>query len=412
MRLQKFAFSCGLILLLGSLELHAGFRCDYVFSPHLYQKETWSKKISLHEFDFDSKWGTKLFLDTDPMWKDRDYRAKAKELLVPDISNYNGGPGVRAQKSFKENLAKLTSGEVLMFANTGTDANNLLFLAANKAYKNRHTQKDFSFENADIIFIGTVYGGVFGPVASNKYKYALDAPSFTVGDKNVDVVNLERKEKEILHKIDQLLSSNKPIGGIFIEPVMVADHLQMFRTDFLLQLRELADRHKTPIFADEVFTGGGKTGKFWAYEHYTGFVPDLVTFGKGLIVSGVFLPAERASHNRDIQSSLPGLLTTNAAHPMALLQGAHILKNIHDRDLIKNAEVMGHYLAYKTQLMPNIDQSYYSDFFQPRNLGLIAFDYEVLLNIKMGVRGRMNLPLTTSPQFIDKIFNFAKAQSH
>lgn len=58
----------------------------------------------------------------------------------------------------------------------------------------------------------------------------------------------------------------------------------------------LADRLEIPLLADEVFNAGGRTGKAFSYLHYQGFVPDFVTYGKGIGAAGL---AEVVHQNRE-----------------------------------------------------------------------------------------------------------------
>ncbi len=71
------------------------------------------------------------------------------------------------------------------------------------------------------------------------------------------------------------------IGAIIIEPVQGRGGDVPAPFDWLLELRELCDRRKLLLIADEVYTGFGRTGRWFACEH-AGIVPDLLCVGKGM----------------------------------------------------------------------------------------------------------------------------------
>ncbi len=109
---------------------------------------------------------------------------------------------------------------------------------------------------------------------------------------------------------------------------------------------------KIPIFADEILTGGGRTGKFFAYQHYEGFEPDFITFGKGLQVAGIAQvkrPAPFIYRGIDRQ-------TTLYQYSEPLLKSAQILNRIKSDHLMENAEKSGMYLLRRlgTQLPSDI----------------------------------------------------------
>jgi acetylornithine/succinyldiaminopimelate/putrescine aminotransferase len=80
--------------------------------------------------------------------------------------------------------------------------------------------------------------------------------------------------------IDSLLAG-KAIGAVLVEPVQGRAGIRVPPPEFLPMLRAACDRHGALLIADEVFTGFGRTGKWFACEH-TKTVPDLICLGKAL----------------------------------------------------------------------------------------------------------------------------------
>jgi 4-aminobutyrate aminotransferase-like enzyme len=79
----------------------------------------------------------------------------------------------------------------------------------------------------------------------------------------------------------QRLFRREWIGAILVEPVQARGGINIPPPDFLPMLRKLCDEHDTLLILDEIYTGFGRTGKWFACEH-SGVVPDLICLGKAL----------------------------------------------------------------------------------------------------------------------------------
>jgi len=91
---------------------------------------------------------------------------------------------------------------------------------------------------------------------------------------------------------DQILGKLLPaeqVAGILVEPIQGEGGYVIPPAGFFPALRDLCDRHGILLIADEVQSGMGRTGKWWAIEHF-GVEPDIICVGKG-IASGVPLGA-------------------------------------------------------------------------------------------------------------------------
>jgi len=77
------------------------------------------------------------------------------------------------------------------------------------------------------------------------------------------------------------------VAAVIAEPVMGAGGVIVPPPSYFPRLREICDRHDVLLIADEVITGFGRTGKWFALGHW-GVEPDLVSFAKG-VTSG-YLP--------------------------------------------------------------------------------------------------------------------------
>ncbi|MBI3874669.1 MAG: aspartate aminotransferase family protein [Verrucomicrobia bacterium] len=86
--------------------------------------------------------------------------------------------------------------------------------------------------------------------------------------------------KAVGSRIRSLLRREK-IGAILVEPVQGRGGIRIPPPEFLPRLQRLCDEHGALLIADEIFTGFGRTGKWFACEH-SGVVPDIICLGKAL----------------------------------------------------------------------------------------------------------------------------------
>lgn len=111
--------------------------------------------------------------------------------------------------------------------------------------------------------------------------------------------------------------------------------------DFFPRLRELCDKHGILLVLDEVQSGIGRTGKFWAFEH-TGIVPDIVASAKGL---GSGMPIGACIARKDLTDNwLPGAHGNTYGGNALACAAAYETICIVQEDLVENAARTGHYL--------------------------------------------------------------------
>jgi len=89
----------------------------------------------------------------------------------------------------------------------------------------------------------------------------------------------------------------RPVAAVIIEPVLAEGGDKHASDAYFRQLRLIAKKHGAYFIVDEVQTGVGATGKFWAHEHWgltEGEEPDFVTFSKKMQASGIY-------HKKDLR---------------------------------------------------------------------------------------------------------------
>ena len=106
-------------------------------------------------------------------------------------------------------------------------------------------------------------------------------------------------------------------------------------TDYVKRLRRWCDDHGVVLIFDEVQAGFGRTGKFWAFEHY-GVVPDVICCGKGISSS---LPLSAVIGRAEIMDQFPpgSMTSTHTGNPVCCAAALANLKKIVKEDLTGNA---------------------------------------------------------------------------
>jgi taurine---2-oxoglutarate transaminase len=129
------------------------------------------------------------------------------------------------------------------------------------------------------------------------------------------------------------------IAAFILEPVTGTNGILIPPDGYLQGVRELCSRHGILMIADEVMCGWGRTGEWFAVDHW-GVVPDLLTTAKGLTSSyaplgAVALSPEVAAHFED--RVFWGGLTYNT-HPIGVAAAIAAVKVLEDDDLVGNAK--------------------------------------------------------------------------
>lgn len=130
------------------------------------------------------------------------------------------------------------------------------------------------------------------------------------------------------------------IAALIVEPVFGSGGVIVPPPGYLKRLREICDRHEVLLIADEVITGFGRTGAWFAYDH-EGVIPDFITFAKGVTsgyipLGGVIISDEIWDELRD-PNQRPGVLMhgfTHSGHPVACAVGLANIEAIEREDLL------------------------------------------------------------------------------
>jgi adenosylmethionine-8-amino-7-oxononanoate aminotransferase len=149
-------------------------------------------------------------------------------------------------------------------------------------------------------------------------------------------------------ELEQTLLDEDPetVAAILGEPVQGAGGVIVPPDDYWPKLRQIADRHNVLLIADEVITGFGRTGKWFALEHWN-VQPDIVSFAKG--VTSAYLPLGGIMVSQQVQNAIneaPADLkfmhaATYSGHPVCCAVGLANLAIIEREGLVQRAAEIG-----------------------------------------------------------------------
>jgi acetylornithine/N-succinyldiaminopimelate aminotransferase len=239
---------------------------------------------------------------------------QANKLI--SVSNlYYTEPQIRLAKK----LSELSGLKKVFFSHSGADANE----AAIKLAKKVTGKKEF------IAFSGAFHGRTTGSLAltwNQQYKepFLPLAPATKFATYN-DVASLE-----------SLISADT--AAVIVEPIQGEAGVVVPDDNFLCEVRELCTKHHILMIVDEVQTGIGRTGTFFAYSR-SNIKPDIVTLAKGL-ANGVPIGACLS----DYELELGDHGSTLGGNSLSCAAANATIDYIEKHNLMKNAEVIGDYL--------------------------------------------------------------------
>lgn len=159
----------------------------------------------------------------------------------------------------------------------------------------------------------------------------------------IHVLDLDRAAgREASTDIPRVLELEHEVGAVFLEPVVGHNGVLIPPPGYFRAVREACDAHGALLVVDEVLTGFGRTGKWFAHEHFDGVVPDLITCGKALTggygALGAVLVHERVAAHFEENVLAAGL--THYAHPLAVAAALETLRVYEDEGLIDRAAAL------------------------------------------------------------------------
>ncbi|VBB48133.1 Acetylornithine aminotransferase [uncultured Paludibacter sp.] len=239
------------------------------------------------------------------------------------------------QKELADKLGKLSGYEdySLFLINSGAEANeNALKLAS------------FHTGRKKVVAFGKAFHGRTSAAVKVTDNPKIVAPI----NNNFDVEFLPLNDIE---KVKESLKNND-VCAVIIEGIQGVGGIQIPDDDFLVKLREECTKTGTVLILDEIQSGYGRSGKFFAHQ-YSGIKPDIITtakgMGNGFPIGGVLIsPIFKAVH---------GMLgTTFGGNHLACTAAIAVLDVMKSEKLIENAAKTGQYIMDKLKIYPQIKE--------------------------------------------------------
>ncbi|GID08991.1 aspartate aminotransferase family protein [Pseudomonas sp. 008] len=306
------------------------------------------------------------------------------------------------QQRLAQKLVRLSGMERAFFNNSGAEANETALKLARLYgwHKGIEQPQVVVMENA-------FHGRTLGTLS------ASDGPAVRLGYNKLpgDFIKVPFGDLAALEKAQK--AHGPRIVAILMEPIQGESGVQVAPPGYLKAVRELCDRRAWLMMLDEIQTGIGRTGQWFAFQH-EGIIPDVMTLAKGL-GNGVPIGACLA-RGRAADLFTPGSHgSTFGGNPLACRVGCTVLEIIEEQGLLENARLQGERLLARLRVEladdPNVlvirgqGLMIGIELAQPiRDLTLIAArDHGLLINVTRGKTIRLLPPLTIDEREVEMI---------
>ena len=217
-----------------------------------------------------------------------------------------------------------------------------LFLCNSGAEANENALKLASFHTGKskvLAFGKAFHGRTSGAVA------ATDNPKI--------VAPFNRTENVVFAPLNDIEAvecelSKGDFAAVIIEGIQGVAGIRMVEDDFLRSLREVTKRHFVLLILDEIQSGYGRTGRFFAHQ-YSGIRPDIITTAKGM---GNGFPIGGVLISPEIKPWHGMLGTTFGGNHLACAAAIAVLEVMEAEHLVENAATVGEYLLAELRKIP------------------------------------------------------------
>ena len=249
---------------------------------------------------------------------------QAKQLLHVSNLYFN-----QMQIDLAEKLVSISFADRVFFCNSGAEANEAAMKLARRYMQLVRKENRFKFICADHSFHGRTWAAIS---ATGQPHYHEGFAPLVPGFVHVPYADLAAMEAAI----------DDETCAIFVEPIQGEGGVLAPPPEYLAGLRALCDQHRILLILDEVQTGVGRTGKWFAHEH-AGVTPDIMSLAKGLaggVPIGAMLCTEEVS-----KGFAPGAhASTFGGNPLACRAALTVLRVIEQEGLLAHVERVGLHL--------------------------------------------------------------------
>ncbi|WLG49904.1 aspartate aminotransferase family protein [Pseudomonas sp. FP1742] len=306
------------------------------------------------------------------------------------------------QQRLAQKLVRLAGMERAFFSNSGAEANETALKLARLYGWHKGIEQPLV-----VVMENAFHGRTLGTLS------ASDGPAVRLGYNKLpgDFIKVPFGDLAALEKAQK--AHGPRIVAILMEPIQGESGVQVAPPGYLKAVRELCDRRAWLMMLDEIQTGIGRTGQWFAFEH-EGIIPDVMTLAKGL-GNGVPIGACLA-RGRAADLFTPGSHgSTFGGNPLACRVGCTVLEIIEEQGLLENARLQGERLLARLRVELADDPNVLAirgqglmigiELAQPiRDLTMIAArDHGLLINVTRGKTIRLLPPLTIDEREVEMI---------
>jgi len=246
--------------------------------------------------------------------------------------------GITQQQALADKLVELSGMETVFFANSGAEANEAAIKLA-RLYAHQQGIKNPKI----IVTEGSFHGRTLATLsATGNRKIQMGFEPLVSGFVRVPYNDIET--------IQRIANSVKDVVAVLVEPVQGEGGVNIPDTDYLNRLRGFCDSHNWLLMLDEIQTGIGRTGQWFAFQHNK-IQPDVMSLAKGL-GNGVPIGACLA-HGKVAETFQPGTHgSTFGGNPLACSAALAVLNTVENEQLVARAADLGQRMLadFQTQL--------------------------------------------------------------
>lgn len=240
------------------------------------------------------------------------------------------------QQRLAQKLSRLAGMDRVFFNNSGAEANETALKLARL-----HGWHKYIEQPLVVVMENAFHGRTLGTLA------ASDGPAVRLSYSDLPGDYIKVPFGDLLAFDKVCVTHGHRIAAVLVEPIQGEGGAQVAPAGYLKALRERCTRRDWLLMLDEIQTGMGRTGKWFAFQH-EGIVPDVMTLAKGLgngIPIGACLARGKAA-----ELFTPGSHgSTFGGNPLACRVGCTVIDIIEQQALVENARVRGQHLLGRLQ---------------------------------------------------------------
>lgn len=234
------------------------------------------------------------------------------------------------QAQLATRLCHISGMDRVFFANCGATAIEAALKIAKKHGNSKRPDGDYTIITLHRSFHGRTLGAIS---ATGQRKYQRPFEPIVPGFVHIEANSLEELRDAFSHKV----------AAILLEPIMGEGGILPLTEEFLLEAQRLCKEHDALFMLDEIQCGLGRSGKWFAFQHF-GLKPDVLVLAKAL-GGGVPIGAVVAS-GKAAEILEPGDHgTTFGGNPLACATALAVLETIEHQDLAHRSQELGAYLS-------------------------------------------------------------------